>query len=198
MSVLAISARLDRIPFCRFHGRLLAMGGLGYVFDAMDVAIIAFILPVLKSQWSLSVMRVGVIGAAAAMGGIAGAWLGGLIGDVVGRRAVMMWALAIYCAATLASACTHSWQAFLFWRLLAGVGTSAESAIVAPFLSEFAGPTFRGRYIGTLVSTFSIGFVAAAILGYLVIPLGPQAWRYALLITALPIAMLLWWRRALP
>ena len=48
------------------------------------------------------------------------------------------------------------------------------------------------------MSLFSVGFLAASGLGYVVIPSGPEAWRYVLLITALPICVLSWWRRVLP
>lgn len=66
-----------------------------------------------------------------------------------------------------------------------------RDAIVAPYLSKFAGPTFRVRYIGSLKGFFTFGFVAAVVLGYVLVPVNPQAWRYALIITALPITMLL-------
>lgn len=178
--------------------RLLAIGGLGYMFDAADVAIIAFVLPVLKLQWHLSSACVGLLAAAAAGGGFFGALLAGWLGDVIGRRAVMMWALALYCVATLAASVVHGWRPFLTWRIMGGVGTYGESAIVAPFLAEFAGPAFRGRYLGTLVSFFSCGFLLAAVLGFFLVPWGAEGWRYALIITALPIVMLLWWRRSLP
>lgn len=174
------------------------MGGLGYMFDAMDVAIIAFVLPVLKLQWHLDSAQLGLVAAASAFGGLFGAILAGWLGDVIGRRAVMMWALAVYCAATLASALVHGWRPFINWRIVAGVGNYAESAIVAPFLAEFAGPAFRGRYIGAVASFFSFGFLLAAVIGYLLVPSGAEAWRYILMLTALPIIMLLWWRRSLP
>ena len=44
-----ISARIERMPFSSFHRRLLLMGGLGYTFDAMDAAVLAFLLPVLRT-----------------------------------------------------------------------------------------------------------------------------------------------------
>ena len=52
-----ISARVERLPFARFHTHLLLMGGLGYAFDAMDAAVLAFILPVLRTTWNLSKKR---------------------------------------------------------------------------------------------------------------------------------------------
>jgi len=44
-----ISARLDRLPLSRVHHRLLVIGGLGYTFDGMDAAIVAFLLPELRT-----------------------------------------------------------------------------------------------------------------------------------------------------
>ena len=101
----------------------------------------------------------------------------------------MMVALVIYCIASLASATAHDWPFFLATRIVAGLGTGAESAIVAPFLSEFVARRYRGAFTGSLAGFFSFGFVAAALLGYFVIPLAPNAWRVVMVITALPIVI---------
>jgi len=193
-----IAARIERLPFSGFHRRLLLMGGLGYTFDAMDAAVLAFLLPVLRTQWGLTSVQTGVLGSGTFMGYFVGAMLAGMLGDIIGRRKVMMYALVIYCVASLASALANDWGFFLATRIVAGLGTGAESAIVAPFLSEFVARRYRGSFTGSLAGFFSFGFVAAALLGYLVIPLAPNAWRAVMVITALPIVMLLWWRRALP
>ncbi|QCP51385.1 MFS transporter [Trinickia violacea] len=194
----SIAARIERMPFARFHRRLLLMGGLGYTFDAMDAAVLAFLLPVLRQQWGLTSVQTGVLGSGTFMGYFFGAMLAGMLGDLIGRRRVMMSALVIYCVASLASAVAHDWPFFLGTRIVAGLGTGAESAIVAPFLSEFVARRYRGAFTGALAGFFSFGFVAAALLGYLVIPVAPDAWRAVMVITALPIVMLLWWRRSLP
>src|SRR5262249_57021465 len=77
-------------------------------------------------------------------------------------------------------------------------GTGAEAAIIAPFLSEFVRKQHRGRFIGALAGFFSYGFVFASLLGYFVIPRSADGWRIVQVVTALPIVMLLWWRRSLP
>ncbi len=172
-----ISARIERLPFSAFHRRLLLMGGLGYTFDAMDAAVLAFLLPVLRTQWGLTSVQTGVLGSGTFIGYFVGAMLAGMLGDIIGRRKVMMYALVIYCVASLASALANDWGFFLATRIVAGLGTGAESAIVAPFLSEFVARRYRGSFTGSLAGFFSFGFVAAALLGYLVIPLAPNAWR---------------------
>jgi putative MFS transporter len=193
-----IAARLERLPFSGVHRKLLFMGGLGYTFDAMDGAIIAFVLPVLTMQWSLTSVQTGLLGSGTFIGFFFGAFCAGTAGDLIGRRVVMMWALAIYCAASLVCVFTESWPTFLATRIVAGFGAGAESAIVAPFLAEFVASRYRGTFTGALAGFFSFGFVAAALLGYFIVPASAIGWRIVIFITALPIVMLLWWRRALP
>lgn len=193
-----ISARIERLPFYSFHRRLLFMGGLGYTFGAMEMAVIAFVMPIVKTRWHLDSFQIGLIGSAPLIGYFFGAFSAGMTGDLIGRRLIMMWALVTYCVASFASALVDSWSAFFVLRIVAGFGGGAESAIVAPFLSEFVARQFRGRFVGSLAGFFSFGFVAAAILGYLVVPPFYNGWRYIVIITALPVIMLLWWRRDLP
>ncbi len=193
-----LSARLDRLPFTRFHRRLLIVGGSGYLFDAMDVAIIGFVLPMVVAQWHLSGGEAGTIAGASAIGGIFGALLAGRLGDLFGRRSIMMWALAVYAIASFGSALAWGFAGFLVARIVAGIGTSAESAIVAPYLAEFAPARLRGRYTGSLTGFFAFGYLAAALLGWAVVPASENGWRIALAVTAAPIVLLLWWRRVLP
>ncbi|MBR1204499.1 MULTISPECIES: MFS transporter [unclassified Bradyrhizobium] len=193
-----ISARIERLPFARFHVHLLLMGGLGYLFDAMDAAVLAFILPVLRTAWGLTNVETGVLGSSTFVGYLFGALLAGTLGDLIGRRAVMMSALALYSAASLVSATVDSWPAFFAARVVAGMGTGAESAIIAPYLAEFVARRYRGAFTGALAGFFSFGFVAAALLGYFIVPAYENGWRIVLVITAIPVVMLLWWRRSLP
>ena len=194
----SIAERLERLPFSRPHRRLLVMGGLGYTFDAMDGAVIAFVLPILTANWSLSSVETGVLASATYIGYLFGSFLAGTAGDLIGRRIVMMWALAIYSLASLASAFAGSWPPFFWLRVVAGFGIGAESSIIAPYLAEFVAAPYRGRFLGMLAGFFSFGYVGAALLGYAIVPTAPWGWQLVLVITALPVAMLLWWRRSLP
>ena len=196
--MIDLTSRIERLPFSRFHWRLLLMGGFGYTFDGLDLAVVAFVLPVLRGLWSLSSVQVGVLGSGTYVGYLVGALLAGVLGDLIGRRGVMMTALVVYCAASLASAFAGDWTTFLACRVVAGLGTGAESAIVAPFLAEFVARRYRGRFTGSLAGGFSLGFFAAALLGYFAVPAAPWAWRAVLALTAAPVLLLLWWRRSLP
>jgi putative MFS transporter len=194
---MSVLARLDRLPLCRPHYYLLLIGGLGYTFDGMDAAIVAFLLPSARSEWGLSTGQLGIIGSATPFGYLFGAAIAGLLGDRIGRKKVMMYALLFYCIFTLVAAAAPSFEVFLVARVLAGLGTGAESAIIAPYLSEFVPAARRGWFIGALAGFFSFGFVGAAVLGRLIVPTIDGGWRWVQVITAVPIVMVLWWRRSL-
>ncbi|SEF82122.1 MFS transporter, putative metabolite:H+ symporter [Nonomuraea solani] len=195
---MTLLARLDRLPLSRPHYVLLLIGGLGYTFDGMDSAVVAFLLPSAKAAWALSDGQLGIIGSATPFGFLFGAIAAGLLGDRIGRKKVMMYALAFYAVFSVVAAFAPNYEVFLGSRVLAGAGAGAESAIIAPFLSEFVPAKRRGWFIGALAGFFSFGFVMAALIGRFVVPTMDDGWRVAQIITALPIVMLLWWRRSLP
>ncbi|NIZ91032.1 MFS transporter [Kineococcus rubinsiae] len=190
--------RLDRLPLSRPHYVLLLIGGLGYTFDGLDGAVVAFLLPSVREQWELTSAQSGIIGSATPIGYLVGATIAGLLADRIGRRRVMMWALAFYAAFTLVAAASPNFSFFVGARILAGLGTGAESAIIAPFLAEFVPAKRRGWFIGALAGFFSFGYVLAALLGRFVVEGGGDGWRWAQVLTALPVVLLLWWRRSLP
>lgn len=195
---MSMTDRLESLPFSGFHCRLLLLGGLGYCFDGLDGAILAFIMPPLQQLWHLSTTQLGLLGSAAFLGYFIGALLAGVLADRYGRRPVMMWALACYCVGSFVSAFCQDWHSFIACRIVAGAGTGAESAIIAPYLSEFVSKRYRGAFTGALAGFFSFGFLAAAVLGYMLVPGMVNGWRIALVLTSCPVVMLLWWRRALP
>lgn len=197
MTTVDTLARLERLPKTKVQRRVLTQGGLGYLFDAMDAGMVAFILPVVTALWALSSGETGVLGSALYIGYMAGALLAGLLGDRWGRRRIMMYALAVYTLATLVAAFSPNWEFLFLFRVLAGFGTGAESAIIAPYVAEFFSARYRGRYLSLLSAFFTYGFILAAMIGYFVVPMYAEGWRIVQVITALPILLLLWWRRTL-
>lgn len=195
---MSLAARLDRLPMSRPHYLLLILGGLGYTFDGMDSALVAFLMPSVRDVFYLEPSQLGLVGSAAPFGFLFGALLAGYFGDKVGRKRVMMWALAIYAVASLAAAMSWNFGSFLIFRIIAGAGAGAESAIIAPFLAEFVPKNRRGWFVGSLTGFFAFGFVAAALIGRFLVPAVDNGWRWAQVITFLPILLLLWWRRSVP
>lgn len=194
----SLAARLDRLPMSRPHYYLLLIGGMGYTFDGMDNAVVAFLMPDVQRVFGLSTATLGLVASAAPFGFLFGAVLAGWMGDRIGRKRVMMYSLLVYAIASLVAAVSWNFPVFLVARVFAGLGAGAESAIIAPFLSEFVPSHRRGWFLGALAGFFSFGFVGAALIGRFVVPLSLDGWRWAQVLTFLPIVMLLWWRRSLP
>lgn len=194
---MSLLGRLDRLPMSRPHYHLLIIGGLGYTFDGADNALVAFLLTSMSKEWGLDNSALGLLAAATPVGYLVGAVIAGMLGDRIGRKPVMLWALAIYTTFTLVAAVAPGFEIFAAARIIAGLGIGAESVIIAPYLAEFVPPARRGWFVGCLAGFFAFGYVIAALLGRFIVPLGEDGWRWAQVATALPIIALLWWRRAL-
>jgi len=195
---MSIGSRFERIPDNKYNKKLLTMCGLGYTFDAMDGAIVAFVLTAIAGPWNLTSEQTGILGSSLLIGYFIGAMLAGYFGDKFGRKKVIIWTLLIFSIATFLSALASNWYQFFWLRVIAGIGTGGESAIIAPYLAEMVASKYRGKYVGILAAFFSFGYVGASLLAYFVIPTSDFGWRIAIFITALPVFLIIWWRQSLP
>ena len=194
----SLAARLDDLPFSRRHMRLLTGSGLGWALDAMDVGLISFILAALAQQWDLSKAESGWIASVGFIGMALGASLGGLLADRFGRRQVFAITLLIYGLATGASALAGGVAILLVLRFFVGLGLGAELPVASTYVSEFAPARMRGRLIVILEAFWAIGWTAAALIGYFVIPLSNDGWRWAFAFGAIPAVYALVVRWGLP
>ncbi len=195
---LTRSQRLDRLPFTRTHGRLLVGSGVGWALDAMDVGLISFIMAALAKQWGLSAGQLSWIGSIGFVGMAIGASVGGLLADRVGRRSVFALTLLVYGLATGASALATGLAMLLVLRFVVGLGLGAELPVASTLVSEYAPARIRGRVVVILESFWAVGWVLAALVGYLVVPSSENGWRWALLVGLVPAAYALVVRRTLP
>jgi putative MFS transporter len=190
--------RLDSLPFTRQHRRLVLGSGTGWALDAMDVGLISFVMAALATQWDLDRTTLSWIGAIGFVGMAIGASIGGLLADRIGRRQVFALTLLVYGLATGAAALSWSVGALLVFRFLIGIGLGAELPVAATLVSEFAPARIRGRVVVVLESFWAVGWLLAALVGYFVIPLSDDGWRWALAIGAAPAAYAVVVRLALP
>ena len=190
--------RLDRLPFTREHRRLLTGSGVGWALDAMDVGLISFVMAALAVQWGLDPSTLSWIASIGFVGMALGATLGGLLADRIGRRSVFALTLLVYGLATGAAALSWSVGALLAFRFITGLGLGAELPVASTLVSEFAPARIRGRVIVALEAFWAVGWVLAAVIGYLVVPSGADGWRWALALGAVPAVYAAVVRFALP
>ena len=179
-----IVARLEKVPVGKFHYRLLVITGLGWMFDAMDTGIIAFVLPVLIKTWGLSTAQVGYIGSIGLVGMALGAVLAGGAADRFGRKNIFAGTLVIYSLATGLCGLAWNFESLLVFRFLVGFGLGGQLPVAVTLVTEYAPPGARGRFIVLLESFWGLGWLVAAIIAYLIIP--KYGWNIAFLVGALP------------
>lgn len=194
----SVSERLDALPFTRRHGRVLTGSGIGWALDAMDVGLISFIIAALVEHWGITKTESGLIASIGFAGMAIGASLGGLLADRLGRRQVFAITLLVYGLATGASALVGGIGLLLVLRFLVGLGLGAELPVASTYVSEFAPARIRGRIIVILEAFWAVGWTAAALIGYFVVPLGSDGWRWAFALGAVPAVYALIVRWSLP
>lgn len=192
------SERLDRLDFNPQHRRLLVGSGLGWALDAMDVGLISFIMAALAKEWSLSSTQISWIGSIGFVGMAIGASVGGLLADRVGRRNVFALTLLVYGLATGASGLSVGLGMLLALRFVVGIGLGAELPVASTLVSEYAPARIRGRVVVALEAFWALGWLAAALIGYFVVPTHQDGWRWALFLGTIPAAYALWVRAKLP
>lgn len=176
--------------------KLLGIAGLGWMFDAMDVGMLSFIIAALNVEWHLSVEQMGWIGSINSIGMAVGAFLFGILADRIGRKQVFIITLLLFSLGSGASAFTTSFSIFLILRFFIGMGLGGELPVASTLVSESVPTEKRGRIVVLLESFWAFGWLIAAVISYFIIP--KYGWQIALLISVLPAFYALYLRLHLP
>ncbi|BCV23088.1 MFS transporter [Moorella sp. Hama-1] len=193
---MSIAERLERLPLSSFHYKMLLICGIGWLFDAMDVGLVAFVLPAVGKEWSLTATQMGALGSIGLLGMGLGAVFGGSLSDLWGRKRVFNYTLIFYGIATFLAGLSVNYTMLMILRFLVGLGLGAEVPVAFTLASEFSPAQYRGRMSVLLESFWAFGWIAAALIGYLAVP--HWGWRLAFFIGALPALYAAVLRRALP
>jgi MFS transporter, putative metabolite:H+ symporter len=176
--------------------KLLGVAGLGWMFDALDVGMLSFIIVALKQDWNLTSEQVGWIGSINSIGMAVGAVFFGAMADRVGRKNVFIITLLLFSIASGLSAAVSTLSLFLILRFLIGMGLGGELPVASTLVSESVEASKRGRVVVLLESFWAVGWILAALISYFIIP--AYGWRVALLLSAVPALYALYLRLKLP
>ncbi|MEC0265567.1 MFS transporter [Paenibacillus anseongense] len=175
--------------------KLLFSAGISWLFDAMDVGIISFIVAALSVDWKLGAQQIGLLAAINSIGMAVGAAVAGASADRYGRRSVLLVTLLIFSVASGLSAIATGFIMLCILRFITGFGLGGELPVASTLVSESFSATERGRAVVLLESFWACGWIIAALISYFVIP--AYGWRAAFLIGALPALYALYLRRAI-
>ncbi|MGD6889947.1 MFS transporter [Bacillus mobilis] len=176
--------------------KLLGIAGLGWLFDAMDVGMLSFVMVALQKDWGLSTQEMGWIGSVNSIGMAVGALVFGILSDKIGRKSVFIITLLLFSIGSGLTALTTTLAMFLVLRFLIGMGLGGELPVASTLVSESVEAHERGKIVVLLESFWAGGWLIAALISYFVIP--KYGWEVAMVLSAVPALYALYLRWNLP
>jgi MFS family permease len=199
-----VPARLDRLPWSRFHWLVVLALGITWILDGLEVTLVGSLAPVIASAKGLSLdaRQVGLTGSAYILGAVLGALVFGRLTDRFGRRRLFTITVGLYLAATIATGFSWNFWAFAVFRFLTGAGIGGEYGAVNSAIQELIPARRRGYTDLAINGSFWVGAAVGA-LGSIV-ALDPKivdqalGWRLGFVIGGLIAVVIIWIRRFIP
>ncbi|WP_046500363.1 MFS transporter [Streptomyces odonnellii] len=164
----AVPARLDRLPWSRWHWMIVVGLGTVWILDGLEVTIVGNIAGRLSEEGSgLPITSAQVTGVAAALyvaGACAGALVFGRLTDRYGRKKLFMVTLAVYLGATAMTALSFDIAWFFVFRFLTGFGIGGEYAAINSAIDELIPSAYRGRVDLIINGSYWLGAVGGSLL----------------------------------
>jgi MFS family permease len=159
-----IPARLDRLPWSRWHWIVIVALGITWILDGLEVTLVGSISGVLtqKGTLHLTTAEATAAGSFYLAGAVGGALLFGYLTDRFGRKKLFMITLGVYLLFTVATALAWNFWSFMIFRVLAGSGIGGEYSAINSAIDELVPARVRGRVALAINSSWWIGTAAAA------------------------------------
>jgi MFS family permease len=199
-----IPARLDRLPWARWHWLVVIALGITWILDGLEVTIVGSLGSVLQepSTLALTARDVGWSATSYIAGAISGALFFGRLTDRLGRKKLFLVTLGVYLGATALTATSWSFASFAFFRALTGFGIGGECAAMNSAIDELLPARVRGFADIALNGTYWVGAALGALASAVL--LDPRVvghalgWRLAFGLGAVLGFSILFIRRLLP
>lgn len=186
----SIPARLDALPWSRFHTRVVVALGITWILDGLEVTLAGALSGALKQSPSLhfSNLDLGIANSAYLAGAVLGALGFGWLTDRIGRKKLFFITLALYLTATAATAFSWSVASYALFRFLTGAGIGGEYTAINSTIQELVPARYRGWTDLVINGSFWLGAAMGAVAAIVLLDpavISPDfGWRLAYLIGA--------------
>jgi MFS family permease len=200
----AIPARLDRLPWSRWHWRIVAALGITWILDGLEVTIVGTLSPRLTQANTLhfSAAEVGAIATFYIAGSVIGALVFGYFTDRMGRKTLFLVTLSWYTVFTVLTAFAWNFWSFAIFRFLTGNGIGGEYAAINSAIDELIPARRRGWTDLSINSSYWIGTMLGSALSLLFLDerlfAADLGWRLCFAIGAVIAIAVAWVRRSIP
>ena len=159
-----IAARLDRLPWSKWHWLVVIGLGITWLLDGLEVTLASALVGMIKNPKSLGFTdtQVGMTATAYLAGAVCGAVVFGYATNLFGRKKLFFVTLILYLAATAATAFSWNFFSFVLFRFLTGAGIGGEYSAVNSAVDELIPARVRGRVDLAINSTYWIGAALGA------------------------------------
>lgn len=184
--------------------RALFSSFVGWMFDGYETSTLILVGASAVSALAAAVnpgevrMMVGTALGSTLLGWAVGGMIGSIFADYIGRKKMLMIAIAGYCSLTALTAFSNSVEMLIALRFLTGMFLGSEWSTGTALVAEVWPRHARAKALGVMQSGYGFGFFLAAGLWLLIQPLSPDAWRWMFLVGVLPAISLIYIRRRLP
>ena len=189
-------ARLETLPFSKWHRDFFILGFLGVMFDAADFALFGAALPPIAREFGLGPAQSGLLATVGLIGAFAGALFWGTVSDYVGRRTSFSATIGIFALFTGLVAASWNIASLAVFRFLSNFGLGGEVPVTATLGAEFSPSRIRGAMAGNLLTAFPVGLIVAAVLSLSILP--TFGWRTLFAVGIVPAILLFFVRRYMP
>lgn len=184
-----ISEIIDNAKISPYQILILSLCFLIVLLDGFDTAVIGYIAPALREEWSLLPAQLSPAFGAGLLGLLIGSLIFGPVADAIGRKRVLLVSILIFGGGTLASAYTHSIESLTLLRLITGIGLGGAMPTCITLSSEYS-PARRRMIMVTLSwSGFTAGLALGGLLAGQIIP--EFGWRGVLMLGGIVPLLLL-------
>ena len=199
-----VPARLDRLPWSRFHWLVIGALGITWILDGLEVTLVGSLSGAIAESPSLQMSgaRIGVAASAYLGGAVIGALFFGWLTDRLGRKKLFTVTVLIYLVATIASGLSWSFWSFAIFRFITGAGIGGEYAAVNATIQELIPARRRGFTDLCINGSFWLGAALGAVGAFVVLDPAVMphewGWRIAFIIGGVIGFIVLLLRRFLP
>lgn len=189
-------ARLESLPFSKWHRNFFVLGFIGVMLDAADFAFFGAALPPIARDFGLGPAQSGLLATVGLIGAFVGALFWGTVSDYVGRRTSFSATIGIFAVFTGLVAVSWDITSLAVFRFLSNFGLGGEVPVTATLGAEFSPGRIRGAMAGNLLTAFPLGLILAAALSLTILP--TFGWRALFAVGFIPAAVLFFVRRYMP
>jgi len=188
--VTLVPARLERLPWGRFHVLVVAALGITWILDGLEVTLAGSIAGALKQSKALhfSDTEVGAAGSAYLIGAVVGALFFGWLTDRLGRKKLFFITIVVYLVATALTGLAWDGFSFYLFRFLTGCGIGGEYSAINSTIQELIPARYRGHMDLMINGSFWIGAAGGALVAVVLLDpahFDPElGWRLAFLLGA--------------